>query len=209
MNRGIDKLLVIVDLIATLFFGLEGAMAAIQGNLDFFGVMVLSFATALGGGVIRDLLIGAVPPAALVDQRYTIAAFLGGGLTFLFYAMVRGVPAPLVVVVDAAGLSLFAVAGAAKALDYDMRPFIAVLMGTITGVGGGTIRDVFLARVPAILRVDIYAVAALAGAAVMVIGFRLLGQRRGAMMIAGAATCFLLRLVAVWQHWNLPKVIAP
>ena len=198
-------MLLAVDLAAVTFLGVEGALAAIDNDLDLFGVMVLSFATALGGGVIRDLLIGAIPPAAVGDPRYPIAAFMGGAVAFLLNSSVRGVPASVIIGLDAAGLALFAVAGAAKALDHGIHPFMAVLMGTITGVGGGTVRDIFLARIPAILRVDVYAVAALAGAAVMVIGIRR-GLSRPLMMVLGALVCFLLRVASVWQHWNLPKL---
>ena len=131
----VGKLLWIVDLAATVFLGLEGAMAAIDGNLDVFGILVLSFATALGGGLIRDLLIGAVPPAAIQGPSYALAAFSGGAVAFLLDHLLRAVPGALLTTVDAAGLALFAVAGAAKALDREIKPFMAVLMGTITGVG--------------------------------------------------------------------------
>jgi uncharacterized membrane protein YeiH len=193
-----------VDLVATVFLGIEGGMAAIDGNLDIFGIMVLAFATALGGGVIRDILIADTPPAAIRDPRYSIAAFSGGVAAFFWNRLVQAAPADLLTGLDAAGLSMFAVAGAAKALDRGIKPWMAILMGTITGVGGGTIRDVFLARVPAILRVDVYAVAALAGAAVMVFGvYR--GMPRRWMMLAGAAVCFALRMFAVSRHLNLPR----
>lgn len=204
MKANADSLLLVVDLAATVFLGIEGGIAAIDGNLDIFGVLVLSFATALGGGVIRDLLIGAIPPASIRDPRYPMAAFLGGLFAFFLHQSVREVPVNLMVTLDAAGLALFAVSGAAKALNYDIKPFMAVLMGTITGVGGGTVRDIFLARIPAILRVDVYAVAALAGAAVLVIGIRR-GYPRVSAMLAGAAFCFLLRMLAFSQHWSLPK----
>lgn len=180
-------------------------MAAIRGNLDFLGLMVLSFATALGGGIIRDLLIGAAPPQSIRDWRYGATAFLGGGAVFFFHQFVQQVPASVMIGLDAAGLALFAVAGAGKALAYGIHPFIAALMGGITGVGGGTVRDVLLAQIPTVLRADVYAVAAVAGAAVMILGIRL-GLHRTWMTFLGAAVCFLLRMVSVWQHWNLPKV---
>jgi uncharacterized membrane protein YeiH len=137
-----DKLVQAADLLGVFFFGLEGGAAAVQENLDFFGVMVLSFAVALGGGVIRDLLIGASPPAAIQNPRYAIAAFLGGGVIFALSRIIMRAPANVLLAFDAASLSLVAVAGAAKALDYRISPMLAVLMGTITGVGGGTIRDI-------------------------------------------------------------------
>ncbi len=163
-----------LDLIGTFVFAVEGAGAAAAAHLDFLGVMVLSFATALGGAV------------------------------FFFQHFVEQIPMPLLVGPDAAGLALFAVAGAGKALAFDIHPFIAILMGGITGVGGGTVRDILLAQIPNVLRADIYAVAALAGAAAMIAGLRM-GGPRAPMTILGAVVCFALRMVAVWQHWSLPK----
>jgi uncharacterized membrane protein YeiH len=208
MRYNSDALLLAIDLIGTFVFAVEGAMAAIQGRLDFLGVLVLSFATALGGGIIRDLLIGAAPPNSIRDWRYGVVAFSGAAAVFFFHHFVQQIPTPVIIGLDAAGLALFAVAGAGKALAYDIHPFVAILMGGITGVGGGTVRDVLLAQVPAVLRVDVYAVAALAGAAVMIAGLKL-GGPRTLMAVAGAGVCFALRVVAVWQHWNLPRVTEP
>ncbi|MGH9695826.1 MAG: trimeric intracellular cation channel family protein, partial [Bryobacteraceae bacterium] len=134
---------------------------------------------------------------------YGAMAFLGGGAAFFLEQFVRQVPASLLLSLDAAGLALFAVAGAVKALAFDIHPFVAILMGGITG-GGGTVRDILLAQIPTVLRADIYAVAALAGAAVMVAGLRV-GGPRTPLTILGACVCFLLRMVAVWQHWSLPR----
>jgi uncharacterized membrane protein YeiH len=202
-----DFLLLVVDLLGTYVFAVEGAMTAIRANLDLLGLLVLSFATALGGGLIRDMLIGAVPPNSIRDWRYGATALAGGGTVFFFYQFFQSVPQPLMITIDAAGLALFAVAGAEKALEFGINPLIAVLMGGLTGVGGGTIRDVLLAQVPAVLRTDVYAAAALAGAVVVVVGIRL-KLARGFVMTLAAAACFVLRMVAVWQHWNLPRVIA-
>jgi uncharacterized membrane protein YeiH len=198
-------LLLTIDLIGTFVFAVEGAMAAIQGNLDILGLMVLAFATALGGGIIRDVLIGAVPPNSIRDWRYPAVAFAGGAVVFFQSSFVNKVPESLIVTLDAAGLALFAVAGAAKALDYNIHPFLATLMGGITGVGGGTIRDILLARIPSVLRSDVYAVAALAGAAAMILSLKL-KLRPALATTIGIAVCFALRMVAVHRHWNLPKV---
>ena len=205
MKSNSGKLFLTVDLMGTLVFAIEGALAAIAGELDFLGLMVLAFATALGGGIIRDLLIGAIPPGSIQNWRYGAVAFTGAAAAFFFYDVVRHVPPSVLMVFDAAGLSLFAVSGAGKALAYDIHPFLAILMGGITGVGGGTVRDVLLAQVPTVLRADVYATAALAGAAVMVIGMRLKMPRTW-MMILGGTVCFALRVISVWRHWNLPKV---
>jgi uncharacterized membrane protein YeiH len=199
-----DTLLLAVDFAGTFLFAIEGGMAAARGHLDLLGAAVLAFATALGGGIIRDVLIGAIPPNSIRDWRYPAIAFLGAATAFFFHSFVQDFPAAVLVLLDAAGLSLFAVAGAEKALSFEIHPFIAVLMGGITGVGGGTIRDVLLAEVPTVLRADVYATAALAGAAVVVIGLRL-KLPRTPVVIAGVVVCFLLRMISVWLHWNLPK----
>jgi uncharacterized membrane protein YeiH len=198
-----STLLLSVDFAGTLVFAVEGAMAAARGHLDLLGAMVLAFATALGGGIIRDVLIGASPPNSIRDWRYGAIAFIGATVVFLFEGPVQHIPQLLMLTLDAAGLSLFAMAGAEKALEYGIHPFIAILMGGITGVGGGTIRDVLLAQVPTVLRADVYATAALAGAAVVVAG-RSLKLPRTAAAMAGIVVCFLLRMVSVWRHWNLP-----
>jgi uncharacterized membrane protein YeiH len=202
-----EHLLIAVDYLGTLLFAIEGAMAAIRAGLDLLGVVVLAFLTALGGGIVRDLLIGAVPPASIKNWRVGCMAFFGAGLAFCFHGLVGRIPEPLMIVLDAAGLALFAVSGATKALEYEIHPFVAVLMGTMTGVGGGTLRDIMLANVPSVLRSDIYAVAAMAGSAVLVIGMRL-GQSPTAMACIGGVSCFALRIVAVWRHWNLPSIRA-
>jgi uncharacterized membrane protein YeiH len=201
-------LLLTVDLAGTLLFAVEGATSAIAGRLDFLGLMVLAFATALAGGIIRDLLIGAAPPSSLRDWRYAFVAFAGGAIVFFFHRHVREIPESVIMVLDAAALGLFAVAGTEKALVYNMHPFVAVLLGTITAVGGGTIRDVLLAQVPTVLRADVYATAAMAGSTIMVLGGRL-GLPPSLAAALGGVSCFTLRVVSVWQHWNLPKVAGP
>jgi uncharacterized membrane protein YeiH len=189
------RLLLTLDLMGTFVFALEGALAAVDGDLDLLGLMVLSFCTALGGGIIRDLLIGAIPPGSIRDWRLGSVAFLGGGIVFLFHQFVRQIPDPLILSLDAAG----------KALAYDIHPFIAILMGGITGVGGGTVRDGLLAQVPTVLRADVYATAALAGAAVMVLMVRM-RTRKTLAAVCGALVCFALRMISLWRHWSLPHV---
>ncbi len=208
VNRPTNALLFAADMAGTLLFAIEGAEVAITGNLDLLGVMVLAFSTALAGGIFRDLLIGAIPPSSLRDWRYSAMAFTGAAIVFFMYRFVQGIPGEVILVLDAAGLALFAVAGTEKALIYDIHPFIAVLLGTITGVGGGTVRDILLARIPNVLRSDIYATAALAGATVMIVS-RKLKLSPTASAVLGGMFCFALRLVSVWRHWNLPKVMMP
>lgn len=201
-----DFLLLLIDLLGVFVFAVEGAMAGIRAELDLLGVLVVSFATALGGGMIRDVLIGAIPPNSVRDWRYPATAFLGGTAVFFFYQFFQEIPSQLMITLDAMGLALCAIAGAGKAIEFGINPMLSILMGAVTGVGGGTIRDILLNRVPGVLQSDVYAAAALAGALVVVIGLKL-KIPRGAVMTAGAAVCFALRMVAVWRHWNLPKVI--
>jgi uncharacterized membrane protein YeiH len=200
-----DRLLATVDMTGTFLFAIEGAMAAIHGNLDFLGMVVLAFATAVGGGIVRDLLIGAAPPEAIRDWRYCGIALLGAATAFFFHQIVQEIPVMLMVTLDAAGLALFSLSGAGKALEYEIHPVMAIVMGGITGVGGGTVRDLLLAQVPTVLRADVYATAALLGAGILVAGLKM-NLPRMAVGIAGGLVCFLLRMAAVMLHWNLPKV---
>jgi uncharacterized membrane protein YeiH len=169
-TRRQDQLVLGSDLAATLLFAVEGATVAVNARLDLFGILVIAFVTALGGGMIRDVLLGDNPPAALRFTRYPIAAFIGGFVVFLFSSQVRKISPDVIVVLDAAALSLFAVSGARKALDFETNGLAAALLGMITGVGGGVMRDVLVNRVPLILVAEIYASAAFVGAAAMVIG---------------------------------------
>ncbi|CAI8818952.1 Trimeric intracellular cation channel family protein [Pseudomonas sp. IT-347P] len=199
--------MLVADLAGTAVFAVEGAIAAMRSQLDLLGVMVIAFIVALGGGVTRDLLIGATPPNAVADWRYPALAFFMGGLAFVFHEQVLGWSGSTLIVLDAAGLALFAVAGAQKALNFGITPFVAMLMGTVTGVGGGVIRDIVLARIPVVLQADLYASSAFVGAAVLIVGRRLSVSPIAAALLAGAA-CFTLRLLSVHFGWQLPKVIA-
>ena len=203
----IRTLVLTLDLVGTFVFALSGATAGVKRRLDLFGVLVLSFVAANSGGIVRDLLLGATPPAAISDWRYLLVSLLAGMLIFFWYPRLRHLRNP-VLVFDAAGLALFCVAGAQKALVYGLSPVMAALLGMLTGVVGGIARDVLLSEVPAVLRADIYAVAALAGASVVVIGHAL-GLPSAAMACAGAALCFGLRMAALRYDWHLPVARAP
>ena len=197
-----DTLLLVLDLVGTFVFALSGATAGVKRRLDLFGVLVLSFAAGNSGGITRDLLIGAVPPAAISDWRYLAVSLLAGVVTFCWSPGIDRLRSP-VLVFDAAGLALFAVSGTQKALAFGLNPVMAALLGMLTGIGGGMVRDVLLAEIPTVLRADLYAVAALAGAAVVVIG-SLLHLPSTAATIVGAALCFGLRLMAIRRGWHLP-----
>ncbi|MCW2842236.1 MAG: hypothetical protein JWN22_152, partial [Nocardioides sp.] len=163
--------LVVADLVGIFVFAISGALVGVRKDLDLFGVLVLAGTTGLGGGFLRDVLIGATPPAALADWRYLIVPVAAGLLTFWFHP-VLGRRERTVNVFDAFGLGLFCVTGALKALDYGLGPAPAALMGMVTGIGGGMARDVLASRVPTVFRGDLYATPALAGAAIAVVGSR-------------------------------------
>jgi uncharacterized membrane protein YeiH len=191
------------DLGGTVLFALEGALIAIRAGLDLLGIAVIGFVAALGGGIIRDVLIGATPPAAIRDRRYPLLTLAGAAVAILAAPWLRLAPPTPLIALDAAGLSLFAVAGLQKALVRGVGPVGAVLMGTLTAVGGGMVRDVLLAQVPVILRTDFYATAAIIGCVVI-----LLARRAGMSMqmasAVGGLACFAARMAGVWNGWHLP-----
>jgi uncharacterized membrane protein YeiH len=174
----------------------------VKHRLDLFGVLVLSFAAGNSGGIARDVMIGAVPPAAIRDWRYVAVSVLAGLITFFWYRIINRLSSP-VLVFDAAGLALFAVSGAGKALAFHAGPVAATLLGMLTGIGGGMVRDVLVREIPTVLRTELYAVAALIGAAVVVIG-RVLDVPAAAADTAGAVLCFGLRFMAMRFGWHLP-----
>lgn len=202
--------LLALDLVGTFVFALSGAVAAVKERLDLFGVLVLSFAAASAGGIMRDLLIGAVPPAAISDWRYLGVSLLAGLVIFFWFPRSERLHklGNLVLIFDGAGLAVFAVAGTQKALGYGLNPLMSALLGMLTGVGGGMLRDTLLAQIPTVLRSELYAVAALVGASVVVIG-HVLNFHPTAMAIAGAVLCFGIRLIAIRRGWRLPVADLP
>lgn len=191
-----------LDLIGTFVFAVSGAALGMRRGLDLFGVLVLAFVTAVSGGILRDLLIGAVPPAAVVTWHYLALATVAALVTMRFDALLRRLAHP-VQFFDAAGLGVFAVAGTQKALDFGINWPMAAALGVLSGIGGGMVRDVLTAEVPVVLRAEIYAVAALAGALVVVGGAQL-GLPATVTALVGAGTCLFLRLMALYRGWKLP-----
>ncbi|MBL8213484.1 MAG: trimeric intracellular cation channel family protein [Bryobacterales bacterium] len=198
----LTTLLVALDLAGTFVFALSGALVAVRHRLDLFGILVLAFAAGNSGGMARDIMIGAIPPAAISDGRYVAVSVLAGLVTFLWHPAVHRL-GPAMLLFDAAGLALFAVAGTGKALAFHAGPVAAALLGMLTGIGGGIVRDVLVREVPTVLQRELYAVAALAGAAVVVIG-RMWSVNAGVSAAVGAALCFCLRLLAIRYGWHLP-----
>lgn len=201
------ELLPALDLAGTFVFAISGAMLGVKRKLDIFGVLTLSFVASSAGGIMRDVLIGAVPPAAVSDWRYVAVATAAGLTIFFGYSPVSRLH-KAISVFDAMGLALFAVAGTEKALAFGLNPVMAALLGMVTGVGGGVARDILVARTPAILQGDIYAVAALAGAGLVVVG-HLLAWPVVPAAIGAALLCFALRLLAMRRRWQLPTAQLP
>src|SRR5215831_6123599 len=179
-----NTLLTAFDLGGTFVFALSGATSGVKHRLDLFGVLVLCFAAGNSGGIARDVMIGAAPPVAISDWRYIAVSILAGLITFYWYRIINLLSSP-VLMFDAAGLALFAVSGASKALAFDVGPVGAILLGMLTGIGGGIVRDVLVREIPTVLRTELYAVAALIGAAIVVIGTMLHLPSSGAAL-AGA-----------------------
>lgn len=200
-----NTLLLALNLLGTFVFALSGAMAAVKRRLDVFGVLVLSFAAGNAGGITRDVLIGVTPPAAIADWRYLGVSVLAGLITFFWYPITNRFSND-VLIFDAGGLALFAVTGTQTALGHGLNPVMAALLGMLTGIGGGMLRDLLVIQIPTVLRADLYAVAALVGAAVVVVG-HVLHAPPAATMAAGALLCFGIRIMAIRRGWHLP--VAP
>jgi uncharacterized membrane protein YeiH len=202
-----DLILVILDLVGTFVFALSGALVGVRHRLDLFGVLVLSFVAANGGGVMRDTMIGATPPAALQDWRYVAISIAAGLLTFWRAGAIERWRNP-VQTLDAVGLGVFAVAGALKAQAFGLGPVGAMLLGMLTGIGGGMLRDVLVAQVPTVLKAELYAIAALVGAGVVVLGTTLALPVTW-VVVAGVLSCTGLRLFAIRRGWKLPVARPP
>lgn len=200
--QGFDPtLLTVLNLAGTFVFGLSGGLAAVRARLDMFGVITLAIVVGIVGGITRDLLIG-VPTQAFRDWRYLTAGVAAGLLTFVAHGVLTRLERPILIF-DAGGLALFCVTGSAAALASDIGPVSSVVLGAITGVGGGAMRDVLLREVPIVLRGGLYAIPAMLGATVVVVGWEA-GAKGILVPILGAAVCFAIRLAGIYLDLNLP-----
>lgn len=196
-------LLLILDLAGVFAFALNGALTAIRvARIDIIGVLTLGVVTALGGGIVRDLMIGDVPPATFSDWRYLAVAATGALVAFALGPRLARLAMPITVL-DAAGLSLFAVTGAGKALEFGLGPVQAVILGAVTAVGGGTIRDMMLQRVPTVLRSELYAIPALVAATTTVVAHGL--GPVALVPVLAALVCFAIRMVGVRYDLHAPR----
>jgi uncharacterized membrane protein YeiH len=200
-------LLLVLDLAGIFVFAVTGGLVAVRKQFDIFGVLVLAGTTGLGGGFLRDVLIDATPPAALADWRYLLVPVAAGLVTFVFHPAF-GRLERLITVLDAAGLGLFCVTGALKALDFGLGPVPAALMGMVTGIGGGMARDLLAGRVPVVFSSELYATPALLGAtwAVLADGW---GLSVGFVALPGVVICFGLRILALRRNWHAPLPTGP
>ncbi len=203
----VSEFLKVLDLVGTFVFAVSGAVSGVKHRIDLFGVLVLSFVAATAGGIVRDVLIGAVPPAAIQDWRYITLSLVAGLTTFFWYPLINRMKSP-VQIFDALGLGLFAVSGAGKAIAFHLGPGAAVLMGVLTGIGGGMARDLLVSEVPVVFTAELYAVAALAGAAV-VVGGDVFFPRSAPIAVIGGIVCVVLRLLAIRNRWKLPVAQQP
>ena len=191
-----------LNLLGTFAFGLSGGILGVKKRMDLFGVLVLSVSTGLGGGIVRDLILGHTPPATLTDWRYLGTAGLAGVLVFVWYNRIAN-HGTFIMTFDAVGLSIFTVTGTNIALDAGLGPIPAALLGMFTGVGGGVLRDVMAAEVPLIFRGEIYAVASLFGATIIIIANQVGVAGVLAEILAALAT-ITLRMVSLRRGWRIP-----
>ncbi len=197
--------LLVADLIGVAVFAASGASAAVVKRLDLFGVAFVGFVAALGGGILRDLVIDAVPPLAFADWRYAVAAVIASLAMFWLHPQISRLRRT-VLVLDAAGLGLFTVTGTLKALDAGVPPVGACLIGMLTAIGGGLARDLLTGEVPVVLRRDIYAVVALGGAVTVAV-LEWLGLARPVPLAAAAVAMTVVRLVALRRRWSAPIAV--
>ncbi len=198
-----STLSLVLDLCGVFVFALSGALAAVLRKLDIVGVVVVATVAAIGGGLLRDVVLPDVPPPVLADWRYVAVSTAAGVLVFFFHPQVGRVTRA-VRVFDAAGLGFFAVSGTSKALAFGLGPVPAMILGVITGCGGGVLRDVLLREIPLVLRTgELYAVTALAGSLVVVAGDAL-GTYDAPTAAIGVGVVFLLRMVALRRRWSAP-----
>ena len=195
-------MLLALDLAGTFAFGLSGGLVGVRARLDLFGIIVLAAVVGLVGGITRDIILGSLPPATFNDWRY-LAVAAAAGLVAFFARPALERFSLLVNIFDAAGLSLFCVTGATKALAFDVGAVQAVLLGAITAIGGGMLRDVLVRDIPIVLRSELYAIPALLGATIIVVASRL-GYQNPAIAITSAAVCFLIRMVGIRFDLSLP-----
>ena len=210
-----NLLFTIAELVGTVAFALSGAMVAVQKKLDIFGIMLLGVVTALGGGTIRDVLLGHTPPRVFYSGSYVALSIVSALVVFVVFRLSKGRFSQftgsmdaLLTLSDALGLGIFAVIGARAGMTegYGDNALLCIFLGMLTGVGGGVLRDMMCADIPFVLRKHVYAVAAIAGASVFyyTVAF---GLDQSVASLMGMLTTFLMRVLAWHYRWNLPRAV--
>jgi len=197
-----EWVIAVLDFVGIVVFALSGAIVGVRRDLDVFGVLVLAFVTAVSGGIMRDVLIGVVPPNSIASWHPLALCVVSGLLAIRFQALIGRLRFP-VQLFDAAGLGVFTVAGTQEALTHGLTPLMAAVLGMVSGIGGGMVRDVLTARTPIVLTSEIYAVAALAAGAVVALG-ELAGLPAATTALPSIGLCFFLRMMAIYRGWTLP-----
>lgn len=210
----LDTYIFIMEVIGTIAFASSGAMVGVKKEMDLLGVCVLGMTTAVGGGMIRDLILGVTPPVMFQNPLYAVMAILFSILVFCCVYFIKGIEQSrfyaaydrLMMLSDSLGLGIFTVVGvnAALSVDYATTGFLQVFVGVLTGVGGGVLRDVMAGNKPYIFVKHIYASASLIGAVLCVCVGRMFGQLTG--MLLGAVAVFIIRILAAHFKWNLPRI---
>ena len=205
-----DLFIQVLNVIATITLAFSGVLQAARHQMDFFVALVLACVCALGGGTLRDLLIGATPVFWTTDLSYLGIILPTTVLSIVLVRYIppgKGIRLRLLDIADAAGLALFAILGAQKTLDYGLAAPVAVVMGVITGIAGGMIRDVLTPTTPMVMRGDVYALAAIIGA--IVYSLLILVLPSALAILAGMLTVFLIRLAAIYWKLSVPLVRFP
>ncbi len=199
-----DLLLTVTNVLGIIAFSVAGSLKAIERRMDLLGVLTLGFSTSLAGGIIADVLLGKVPPSNLTEVQYPAIAIVSSALTFAFFRKVSKLRRPLLYA-DALGLGAFTASGASLAYSVDPNPVLVTLVGTITAVGGGVLRDVLANEVPLVLTRDFYATAAIIGS-LTYYALAYLGLFRGYLTAVVLLLTFALRVAAIRRNWRLPTV---
>ena len=197
--------LTVLELLGIYVFATSGALMAIRKNFDAVGILILAELTALGGGIVRDLIIGDTPPAAFTNVAYLLVPVVAAAVTFFAHPVVARLKLAMLVF-DAAGLGLFGVTGTLKALDYGLGWLQSVMLGVLTAVGGGVLRDITARETPALVQLDteLYSIPAAAGSVIVVAAYHT-GLPMSAVAVGAAVLVFVLRVLAMRWHWTAPR----
>ena len=197
------NLMYFLDLTGTAAFAISGAIAGVRKDSDIYGVIVLGCVTAVGGGTLRDILVGRIPPFIFQDYNYLTLSILASITVFFFHKFFEQ-RYDILLIMDALGLGVFTIIGLSIGLDYKIGYLGAIMMGVMTGTAGGMIRDVLLGEIPLVLQKTVYASACLAGGILFIILFKI-GLDKNINLFISATTVFVIRMLAIKLNWNLPK----